>query len=376
MYWEGNPALDRRNTLGYSAERLIPHRFTQFAFLMSPEFTAPQSGGSSAPAVAIGVVAPARLHMGFLDLNGELGRHFGGLGLSLADLSTRLTVSATEQVTASGPDSERAVAILKRTLNAWGLKGGVHAEIESVIPPHAGLGSGTQLALALSAAVARLYGLKATTAELAAHMGRGMRSGIGIGAFEQGGFLVDAGRGEATVVPPVLCRLPFPEHWRVLLVLDEARQGLNGHDEHAAFKDRQPMSAATSGHLCRLVLMCIIPALMENDFSLFSRGITEVQEIMGDYFANSQGGRYASPLVAEVMAWLKSEGVEGLGQSSWGPTGFALIDSETRARELMTKAQAQWRSTPALRLLISLTQNHGAEIEVRQQAKVLTGTGG
>ena len=329
---------------------------------MIPQTLAPQQRGSAAPTVLVSVTAPARLHMGFLDLQGELGRQFGGLGLTLADLHTRLSVSVATEVSANGPEGARAQAALTRVLAAWRLKGGVHADIETVVPPHAGLGSGTQLALAVGMAVTRLHGLKPTAGEVAARTGRGLRSGIGIGAFEQGGFLVDAGRGEATVVPPVLCRLPFPEQWRALLVLDEERQGLNGVDEHTAFKDRRPMTAATSGHLCRLVLMRIIPALMENDFSLFSRGITEVQEIMGDYFADSQGGRYASPQVAEVMQWLRSEGVEGLGQSSWGPTGFALIDSEARARELQDQALSLWKSAPSLRLVISRAQNKGAEM--------------
>jgi predicted sugar kinase len=30
----------------------------------------------------ITVIAPARLHMGFIDLSGSLGRHFGSIGVA------------------------------------------------------------------------------------------------------------------------------------------------------------------------------------------------------------------------------------------------------------------------------------------------------
>ncbi|MGH6945016.1 MAG: beta-ribofuranosylaminobenzene 5'-phosphate synthase family protein, partial [Geminicoccaceae bacterium] len=39
---------------------------------------------------AVTVCAPARLHLGFLDLHGGLGRRFGSIGLTLEDIATRL----------------------------------------------------------------------------------------------------------------------------------------------------------------------------------------------------------------------------------------------------------------------------------------------
>ncbi|MDP3904770.1 MAG: GHMP kinase, partial [Methylococcaceae bacterium] len=38
----------------------------------------------------VSVTAPASLHMGFIDLSGSLGRHFGSIGVALNEINTRL----------------------------------------------------------------------------------------------------------------------------------------------------------------------------------------------------------------------------------------------------------------------------------------------
>ncbi len=48
----------------------------------------PAKGRSADPSLrahpgAVRVIAPARLHLGFLDLNGGLGRLFGSIGLAI-----------------------------------------------------------------------------------------------------------------------------------------------------------------------------------------------------------------------------------------------------------------------------------------------------
>jgi predicted sugar kinase len=46
--------------------------------------------------------------MGFIDLSGSLGRHFGSIGVALHEISTRLTVSRAEQLSITGPAAQRA----------------------------------------------------------------------------------------------------------------------------------------------------------------------------------------------------------------------------------------------------------------------------
>src|SRR4051794_4492666 len=129
------------------------------------------------------VTAPARLHMGFLDFEGGLGRRFGSLGLAVEDMATGGGRRTAARGRGEGPDAARAAGHLAALRSAWGLATPVELNIEQAIPAHAGLGSGTQLGLAVGAALARLFGIEASPEIIAALLDRGARSGIGLGAF-------------------------------------------------------------------------------------------------------------------------------------------------------------------------------------------------
>ena len=98
-----------------------------------------------------------------------------------------------------------------------------------------------------------------------------------------------------------------------------------GQAEVAAFKSLPQFPSESAEKLCRHVLMQALPALAEADLVSFGQAIKQLQEVSGDYFAPVQGGRYASAKVASLLAWLESQGVPCVGQSSWGPTGFAIF---------------------------------------------------
>lgn len=310
----------------------------------------------------IQVEAPARLHLGFLDLHGGLGRRFGGIGVALKEISTRLHCFRSTEFAAKGPDSERALKYAQRLLGMKGQEGAVSIEVHQAIPPHAGLGSGTQLALAVGTAVSHLYKLNLNPYEIAEKLARGGRSGIGIGAFEQGGFLVDGGRGNDGSLPPIIARHPFPEHWRILLLMARSNQeGLSGEAERRAFGDLPEFPAADAAHLCRLTLMRILPSLLESNLERFAKGIGELQDKIGDYFAPAQGGRFFHIKINRLLKQAKQFGFQGVGQSSWGPTGFVLTDSETQAHALAKKLQPV---DPDLDLRIVEASNRGHQLTV------------
>lgn len=314
----------------------------------------------TSPRRRVSVDTTARLHMGFIDLNGGLGRRFGSIGLSLERPQTRLTARVQPDFSATGPGSERVADYARAFARRAGIAGGAHFELLSAIPEHAGLGSGTQIAIAVGVAMARLYDLDLDTPQVAFMTGRGARSGIGIGAFDGGGLLVDGGRGAHTQVPPIVARMPFPEQWRVLLAYDSASQGVHGSEEKQAFGQMPDFSAEQAAHLARLVLMQALPAVAEHDLAAFGAAISELQRVVGDYFAPAQGGgRYSSPRVADAMAWLERQGVGCVGQSSWGPTGFAVVENETRAEALRHGLQQQH---PALRYEICAARNRGSVV--------------
>jgi beta-ribofuranosylaminobenzene 5'-phosphate synthase len=306
---------------------------------------------------AVDVSCGARLHLGFFDLNGGLGRRFGSLGLALERPCTRLRLSRAAAIRVAGTEQARATRYLARLVERLALPDAHELLIETAMPAHAGLGSGTQLALAVAAAVRRLHGLPDDPRGDAALLGRGARSGVGIGLFVTGGLVADGGRGPADAVPPVLARLAVPEAWRVLLLLDPARAGLSGGAERDAFAALPAMTEATAATICRLVLMGVLPAVAEADLVAFGEALTSVQALLGAHFAHAQGGAFSSPRVGAAVARLGALGATGLGQSSWGPTGFAFAADPDQARWLAGRLAAD-----DLTVLICGARNRGATI--------------
>lgn len=314
------------------------------------------------------MAVPARLHLGFLDLDGSLGRRFGSIGLPLDGPGTRLTIAAAPQTAITGAQHERAGRYLEAMQQRLRLAAPVRLAIEETVPPHAGLGSGTQLALAVAAGLRTLFGLPLEPAADALHLGRGRRSGVGVALFAAGGLVTDGGRSAGSGVAPVVSRIPFPDAWHVLLVRDPARQGLSGAAESAAFTRLPPFRAGDAAALCRLALMQVLPAAADADFAGFTAGIAELQRRLGDHYAPVQGGaRFASPTVERLLEGLRPHGAAGIGQSSWGPTGFAFAPSAEAAARLLGAARAR-PEAETLDIRVCRALNRGAEITAHAAA--------
>lgn len=312
---------------------------------------------------SIYVEAPARLHLGFLDLDGGLDRRFGSVGLTLNDISTKIIARPAQEFSIVGDPSGRVKKYAEKFIAYKGISNKFELEVIEQILGHSGLGSGTQLAIAVGTAISKLFELECSSSEIAVLSNRGARSGIGIGAFDQGGFLVDAGRNSKSSVPPIISRLEFPSNWRVILIFDQAQRGLHGQDEDASFATLPDFSAQTAEYLCRLVLMRILPAVCEQNIDVFNLGIYELQRCIGEYFASAQGGRYTSSAVAGACNYLESLGVKGVGQSSWGPTGFAFVDSETQAHSMLRNLQSRFEDNKDLDFKIASARNIGALVK-------------
>lgn len=306
------------------------------------------------------VTAPARLHMGFLDLSGALGRNFGSIGVALNSPATRIEISKSNQKQISHLRVEKSVATFCAAFN---VSPNLTVDVFEEIPAHVGLGSGTQMALAVGAGLNALYELNLSVREIAAVMDRGLRSGIGIGVFENGSLVVDGGRGENTVTPPMLARFEIPQNWRFILVFDKRGQGLHGSQEIEAFKNLPPFPRAEAEKLSYLLLMQALPAIAEKDLGRFGDVITHLQATVGKHFAPAQGGIFTSETVAQAMSFLAGQGAVAIGQTSWGPTGFCLVENDEIAVHLIQKAQTFFANTP-LEFKIVTARNHGGEVVV------------
>lgn len=311
----------------------------------------------------ISVIAPARLHMGFIDLSGSLGRRFGSIGVALNEISTRLSIFTSAKLKINGPSSTRAEKCTRILCQELNVSDNIQIDIESAIPEHVGLGSGTQMSLAIGSALNELYNLGLTTREIAKLTDRGMRSGIGIGVFEQGGLVVDGGRGEKTITPPVISHMDIPEQWRFILVFDQRGQGLHGDQEINAFKKLPAFPDQEAARLCYLLLMQGLPAIAEQNIQLFGDVITQIQQSVGEHFSSVQGGVFTSPEVAEVMHWLEYRGAVGIGQTSWGPTGFCMVENSQKADDLQLEMREEFSCYTHLTFISSGASNSGGFID-------------
>lgn len=334
------------------------------------------------PHAVVNLRAPGRLHLGFLDPAGSLGRPFGSLGLVVNGFETEIelgaspsdqvtgavTATATVRVTACSPaahsEVERSARYLQALQRHTGRHEPLHLALVRTLPAHAGFGSGTQLALAIGRAFAQWHGLEVSTPTLAHWLGRGVRSGIGIAGFDHGGLLVDGGPGAGGAPAQVLSRMPLPAAWRVLVVQDATHQGLSGADERKAIATLAPLPQTLAADICHQVLMRVLPGAANAEFEPFATGITRIQQALGEHFAPAQGGRaFTSPAVGRLIDWIGSvEPICARGQSSWGPTGFVILPSSTRAQAMVDAAHAANAVDPALTLHIVSGRNTGAGV--------------
>ncbi|MDT8358500.1 MAG: chorismate pyruvate-lyase family protein, partial [Methanomicrobiaceae archaeon] len=236
--------------------------------------------------------APSRIHLCLIDLNGSLGRVDGGVGLALDAPSLLLEAARSHEYEIWGGDEAarmRAKRAAEAMLMHLGNPGGVSITLRQTVPQHVGLGSGTQVALATAAAVARLYGREIPVAAMARIVGRGGTSGIGSAAFAEGGFILDGGHSfgpggeKQTFAPssasagtppaPLIARLVFPDDWKIVLAVPDRAPGASGAMEEDIFRSCCPVPLAEVQEICHEVVMRLLPAVAGHDLDLFASSL-------------------------------------------------------------------------------------------------------
>jgi beta-RFAP synthase len=289
---------------------------------------------------AVFVETAARLHFGVLDLRGARGRWFGGIGTASPSPTLLLSASAAEALDVSGDDAARAAAFATRFLRFHGLSGGASIRIQRALPAHAGLGSGTQLALAVARALAELHDVDCEVGGLARAVGRARRSAVGAWTFAGGGLVVEGGKPQdRDGCGPLLARIPFPASWRCVVAIPNAAPAISGAEEAAAFARLPPAPEREVEQVAHRVLMGLLPSLAEADLESFGAALSEIQHITGRWWASVQGSMCApgpsEDLVRRMVEW----GASGVGQSSWGPTVYGIVEGEAVAAALADRAR-------------------------------------
>ena len=321
---------------------------------------------------ACSVSTGSRLHFGLLAHGGESLRQFGGAGMMIDspgvllkavrdDVDSVMVVATDGSPPVSDADVDRVAGWLAAIRAADDSLPPVRIEISRTIPRHSGLGSGTQLALAVARAVAGLAEPGSGSVELARRVGRGLRSGIGIHGFDHGGFLVDAGGRDEQEVAALVARANVPEAWRVVLAGPVAGEGLSGDAEREAFARCREMPWDVTRTLAALLLQQVLPGLNAGDIDEAGEGLFLFGRLVGESFASVQGGCYADPQMASLVEWARAEGVRGVGQTSWGPTIWMLCSdqhtADSLAAEVAGRPEVGWCH-------VARPLNRGADIGV------------
>ena len=193
---------------------------------------------------------------------GGSGRVDGGVGITLNEPGILIEVHQSAVLEVQGCDTrtqERIMDTARQVLKELHAGSNVSITVRNGYPSHIGLGSGSQLMLAVARGIAEIYGRTPTVKDLALLVGRGGTSGIGTAAFEHGGFIVDGGHafghnGEKSEFrpsaasrgvrpPPVIARHDFPPDWRILLAIPDLPAGASGTEESDIFRTRCPVPA-------------------------------------------------------------------------------------------------------------------------------------
>ncbi|MFC4988338.1 beta-ribofuranosylaminobenzene 5'-phosphate synthase family protein [Saliphagus infecundisoli] len=319
---------------------------------------------------SVAVTAGARIHVGFQNLSLARPRLYGGIGIGLAEPRATVRAEPAEGVEADDllvPYARRAVGLLRVP--------GAAVSLEAGLARHAGLGSGTRLALATYAAIAHAHGIEPRPREHAPSLGRGGRSGVGVATFEDGGFVVDAGHpterftseppedGDWTV-PRVVARHDLPESWRVLLVIPDSEPGRSGESEDASMRRVVERADPTvADEIAGIVTRRLLPAAAEGRLEPFGDAVSTIGRKNGAWYADAQGGVYRPPAGELIDALADCPALVGVGQSSWGPAVYGFADREEVGRAREAAREALGERGLSGRVLVSAVADGGARLE-------------
>lgn len=314
-------------------------------------------------------------------MNGSRGRMDGGVGLTIREptlliklkernkglnvtfrdsknLDSNLIEDYTQKIKTS------AINILKY-LNK---NSGFEFIVEKTFPVHSGLGSGTQLSLATAKLICELYQISMTSYQIGKIVGRGGTSGIGVAAFDQGGFIVDGGHkieekkgflpssASKAAPPPIITRYDFPEDWNIILAIPDIQDRISGSKELNIFQKYCPIPLREVETISHLILMKMMPAVIEKDLDNFGEAINEIQNTGFKKVEMDLQNK----IIPETIESMRKAGAAGAGMSSFGPTIYGITDTD--GHQIIKAIREALGETKGL-IFTTKAQNSGAQID-------------
>jgi beta-ribofuranosylaminobenzene 5'-phosphate synthase len=321
----------------------------------------------------VAIRTPSRLHLTLIDMNGSCGRVDGGVGITLSDPGYVIEIERSDQtsiLTDDGDLKKRVLEILNHLSRKTGFEDGLSVRIHASIPPHAGLGSGTQLALALASAISHLSGMP--DSDPARLTGRGGTSGIGVRSFTHGGVILDGGHrfgpgmekesflpssaAKGVKPAPLVGRYDFPDTWRIILCLPDLPQGANGDLERDIFREKCPVPLSEVRELSHRILMQMVPALIEEDLDQFGKAVNALRYLG----FKKEELALQPPQLHDILDYMTGCGTAGAGMSSFGPALYAITDTDAGSIAGDIRAYLDERCGGEVRVVRG--QNSGASV--------------
>jgi beta-ribofuranosylaminobenzene 5'-phosphate synthase len=321
------------------------------------------------------VQTPSRLHLTLIDMHGGSGRVDGSVGITLNEPGILLEMRQSPVLEVQGCDSvtqERIMDCARQVLKGLHAGGNVSITVREYFLSHIGLGSGSQIMLAIARGIAEIYGRSLPIKDLALLVGRGGTSGIGTAAFEHGGFIIDGGHAfgqgceksgfrpsaasRGVRPPPVIFRHEFPVDWRILLAMPNLPAGASGIRETDVFKTYCPVPIDEVRTLCHEILMRMLPGIIEKDLDLFGSSVNTVQKLGFKKVELSLQPKQ----IPELIERMRSAGAACAGMSSFGPTVYAIGDTDMRGIEQAARSYMDEHTGGTT--LITSARNRGAQV--------------
>lgn len=288
------------------------------------------------------ISTPSRLHFTLIDMNGEIGRVDGSLGLAIQYPHISFEFGPHDRTVVRGgtpAEQELVLEEIAESSEMLQVEPCIEVVVHQMIPPHQGLGSGTQTRLAVLCALNHRLGLGHPLSELETISTRGGTSGIGINAFRSGGLLLDGGHSVSAQKksfapsrfatkagqPPLLMRADFPGTWGIVLFIPSRHQGLSGQAELDFMLANTPVPLDEVQATSHIILMRLLPALRELDLETFGACVDAIQDVgwKRRHWIRSD----TKPLQSARHAFTAATEIQGIGLSSTGATIFGFFDA-------------------------------------------------
>lgn len=333
--------------------------------------------------VKIRITTPCRIHLSLIDENGYTGRVDGGIGLMLdrPNVIFEATNNAEEFKIEAHKYYRESIEVINeqasKIFKAFNINNkNFHFNLKRYFPSHVGLGSKTQLSLAIAVAITKLKNVNDTSLKnLTRLVNRGGTSGIGWRGFEKGGFIVDAGhefgkgKEKETFLPSsaskkanpalTILRYPIPEHWRFVLVIPNVKKGAYGDEEISIFQSHAPIPKVEVNEVSHQILMKIVPGIIKEDLECFGAGLKRIQSIGFKKIEIS----LQHEIVKKTLAFFEEYGVKAYGMSSFGPSVIGIVGSDEEANKLLKAVQMHLNGNGG-HIYLCKPNNCGAKIEL------------